>query len=99
MVGTTVTLEMNVAAVAFDAGARDEDFGIVLLSRANPRGRGFIVELTGKATKAFDGKTPAELRQHFRGRTVRVEGQVSMRDDHPRIVVTDPSRYKLAPKK
>jgi hypothetical protein len=96
-VGEKVVVEMRVRA----SKDRLEKHGEIYLDSEedfhDPKNLGVIITKAGAAAFAKAGvKDPAS---HFKGRTIRVSGTISVMDKKVRLVVDDPKQIEVVEKK
>jgi pimeloyl-ACP methyl ester carboxylesterase len=92
-VGAAVTVEMTVRAAKDRLAKRGEIFLDSEEDFHNPKNLGVIITRTGAAKLRAAGiSDPAG---HFRGKTIRVTGTVTLKEDRPRIEVDDAKQIRL----
>jgi DNA/RNA endonuclease YhcR with UshA esterase domain len=92
MVDQAVTLEMKV-----ESAGKSRDGAIVFLnSKSDFRSDdNFTVMVGRKAVEGFKKDKVDDVAAHFKGKTVRVRGKVSLFQKKPQIVVNDASQIKV----
>lgn len=91
-VGESVTVEMPVQRTKRCTGSRQ----LFLDSEANhrdPKNLGVVITEVGRAKFTEAGMD--EPTAHFSGKTIRVRGVVTRREDRPYIDVDDPSQIEV----
>jgi hypothetical protein len=93
MVNKEVTVEMIVRSSKNALAQRHE---IYLDSEENFRDeKNLAVVITEEGAGKFKEAGIDDPAEHFRGKTIRVTGTVTLKDDRPRIEVSDPKAVKL----
>ncbi len=96
-VGDKITVEMEVKAAKNRLEKRKE---IYLDSEENFKDEKNLATVITKAgADKFAEMGIADPAEHFRGKTIRVTGTVTVKDDVPRIEVDDPKQIRLVDKK
>ena len=97
MVNKEVTVEMVVRSSKNALAHRHE---IYLDSEENFRDeKNLAVVITEDGAGKFKDSGVEDPAEHFRGKTIRVTGTVTRKDDRPRIEISDPKAIKLIEKK
>ena len=96
-VGQKVTVEMRVRASKNALEHRGE---IYLDSEENFRDEKNLAVVINKDGAAhFKDAGVVDPAAHFKGKTIRVSGTVTLQEKRPRIVVTDPAQLRLVTRK
>ena len=96
-VGEKVTVEMTVLAAKDRLEKRGEIYLDSEEDFKDPKNLGIVITKSGAAKfKEAGVKDPAA---HFRGKRIRVNGTVILKEKRPRIEVEDPKQIKVIPKK
>jgi hypothetical protein len=96
-VGERVTVEMRVVATKDRLEKRKEIYLDSTPDHTDPRNLAVVVTAAGAARLKEAGiDNPAA---HFKGKTVRVAGTVTLKDREPRIEVNEPSQIRVVGKK
>lgn len=92
-VGQKVTVQMTVRSAKDRLEKRGE---IYLDSELDFRGdKNFAAVITREGAGLFQNQDIRDFEEHFRNKTIRVQGTVSVVDEVPRIEVSDPAQIEL----
>ena len=94
-VGDTITVEMKVATAKDRLEKRGEIYLDAELDFRDPKNFAVVITKTGAASlKAAGIADPAE---HFRDKTIRATGKVTVVDEVPRIEIDDAKQIRTVP--
>jgi hypothetical protein len=96
-VGEKVTVEMVVRASKDRLEKRKEIYLDSTTDHHDPKNLAVVITVAGAASlKAAGVAKPAE---HYKDKTIRATGTVSLKENEPRIEINDANQIRLAPKK
>jgi hypothetical protein len=96
-VGERILLEMTVRTAKDRLEKRGEIYLDAELDFRDEKNFATVINRQGAAL--FQGQGVTDFEEHFRGKTIRVKGVVTVVDDVPRIEVSDPQQIELVDKK
>jgi hypothetical protein len=92
-VGEKVVVELTIVATKDRLEKRKEIYLDSTDDHTNPRNLAIVVTVTGAASLKQSGV--ADPATHFKGKTVRVRGTVTLKEKEPRIEVDDADQLKI----
>jgi DNA/RNA endonuclease YhcR with UshA esterase domain len=95
-VGKTCTVELDIKST----GKSKSGKVFFLNSSESFRNKDNVTIMLGeKAVKAYQEQKVEDLAAHFKGKTIRVTGEVKLYRDQPEIIVNDPKQVVIVEKK
>jgi hypothetical protein len=96
-VNEKVVVEMKVRAAKDRLEKRGEIYLDSEEDFRDPKNLGVVITKAGAAKFAADGIR--DVAAHFKGKTIRVTGTVTIQEKRPRIEITEPAQIRIVKKK